>query len=95
MKDGLFAFHKVPFRSRFSIVIFRNRGLCVNEPFAHGLTLRKEGQVELLGRRLTDLARVRVWQTAVESVNTLLQIAGSTSRNAVSFSSVRTMKRFP
>src|SRR5262245_41434049 len=30
------------------------------------------GQVELLGRRPTDLARVRLWQTARESVNTIL-----------------------
>jgi hypothetical protein len=29
----------------------------MNEPFVHGLTLREEGQVELTGRRLNNLAR--------------------------------------
>ena len=33
------------------------------------LTLREEGQVELLGRRLTDLAPARLWQAAIDSVN--------------------------
>jgi hypothetical protein len=35
------------------------------------VTLRKEGQVELRGRRLNNLARVRFWQTATKSVNAI------------------------
>ena len=37
--------------------------------FQSRLTLREEGQVELLGRRLTDLARVAVCQTPRGNVN--------------------------
>ena len=39
------------------------------EPWSQ-LTLREEGQVELNGRCLTDLARVRIWQTPRGNVNT-------------------------
>jgi hypothetical protein len=44
--------------------------------FRSRLTLRKEGQVELRGRRLTDLARVRLWQRATESVNAIFYNGG-------------------
>src|SRR6185369_13816724 len=35
------------------------------------LTRREAGQVELLGRRLTDLAQVRLWQMATDSVKNI------------------------
>jgi hypothetical protein len=40
--------------------------------FRSWLTLREEGQVELLGETPNDLARARLWQTATETVNTIL-----------------------
>ena len=44
----------LPFHFVFSLLEY----FCVNEPLAHGLALREEGQVELFrGRRPTDLAR--------------------------------------
>jgi hypothetical protein len=56
--------------------------------------MREEGQVELLRlRRPTDLARARLWQTATDSVNTILQIAASSSRKAVSFSATHISAR--
>jgi hypothetical protein len=55
--------------------------------FRSRLTLREEGQVELLGRRLTDLARVQSCALRTDSVKTIfLRIADSISKNAVSFS---------
>jgi hypothetical protein len=46
----------------------------VNEPFAHGLTLREEGQVELLGRRLNELDADAYWPVSGGSVNTQKRI---------------------
>src|SRR5262249_15563946 len=55
----------------FHFPVGKDRG-CVSEPFAHGLTLREEGQVELLRRRPTDLLQVRLCQTATQIVNAIL-----------------------
>jgi len=49
------------------------RTLVCERPFRSRPTLREEGQVELLGRRLTDLARVQLCQTATDNVNTIFQ----------------------
>src|SRR5262245_53171682 len=40
-------------------ILYKFIALLCERAFAHGLTLREESQVELLGRRLTDLARVQ------------------------------------
>ena len=41
------------------------------------LALREEGQVELLGRRLTDLARLRYCQPTTDSVNAFCEANGN------------------
>jgi hypothetical protein len=70
-------------RSEASEKVFQ---LC-ERAFRSRLTLREEGQVELLGRRLTDLARVQSCALRTDSVKTIfLRIADSISKNAVSFS---------
>jgi hypothetical protein len=66
---------------------------CVNEPFAHKLTLREEGQVELLGRRPTDLARVRLCQTAKETVNAILRADHSGAEEVRQLLAARTLLR--
>ena len=48
-----------------------------------------------MGRRPTDLTRARDCQPPTDSVNAILPMADSSSRNAVSFSSARTTKRLP
>jgi hypothetical protein len=45
----------------------------VNEPFAHGFTLREDGQVELWVGRLTDLARVQVCQPPANNVKAIFR----------------------
>jgi hypothetical protein len=51
----------------FSLIIFFR---CANEPFARGFPCgRRSGGAP--GRRLINLARVGLWQTATESVNTI------------------------
>jgi hypothetical protein len=51
------------------------------------VTLRKEGQVELLGETPNGLSASATLANAERSINTfLLRIAGSSSKNAVSFS---------
>jgi len=65
---SFFSFFIRPF-AFLLIIVFRNRGVCVNEPFDHGLTLREEGQVELMGRRLTDFAQLRACRKYERCVN--------------------------
>src|SRR5262249_11352747 len=48
------------------------------------------------GRRLTDLSRARIWQTATESVNTIFaKLPIPAPETPSSFSSACTTKRFP
>src|SRR5207244_2678371 len=54
------------------MIVFRNRGVCANEP-SLAVTLREESQVELLGRRLTDLARAQLCPPGANSVNTIFR----------------------